>query len=277
MDIELSGTPSGPAAGTERAERSTPPPSGLARLHPLRLPLLLREVRRPGRISQPLRLVPRRQIQQRLQRVRYRVDPRPHVTQLGEPRRNRGDGEVRRIHRLQLVPGDRAAHPALGIGPHRVDRGDGPIAGVLVVVDEHPGPPLLLPPLAGRVLGQPALHLPRQGQRRTPDLEEVPRWLDADVDVDPARAGGLRPALEAEPLEDILHLRSHPPHRGELHARLRIEVDPQLVGVIDVRAPDRPGVQVETAEVGRVDEVRHVHRAELAGAPPARKRDGDGL
>src|SRR5215468_3140540 len=39
----------------------------LARLDPLRLALLLGEVRWPGGIAQPLRLVPRREVEQRLE------------------------------------------------------------------------------------------------------------------------------------------------------------------------------------------------------------------
>ncbi len=38
---------------------------------------------------------------------------------------------------------------------------------------------------------------------------------------------------------------------GEVGAGLRVEVDAQLVRGVDVRAPDRPGVEVEGAEVRR--------------------------
>ena len=60
-------------------------------------------------------------------------------------------------------------------------------------------------------------------------------------------------------------------HRGEGHARLRVEVDPQLVGVVDVGAADRPRVQVEAAEVDGPDDVGDVDRAQLVGGTPARE------
>jgi hypothetical protein len=41
---------------------------------------------------------------------------------------------------------------------------------------------------------------------------------------------------------------------------LRIEVHPELVGMVHVAAPDRPGIQVEAAEIHRPDQMRDVHR-----------------
>ena len=58
---------------------------------------------------------------------------------------------------------------------------------------------------------------------------------------------------------------------------LRIEVDAQLVGVVDVVAADRPRVQVEAPEVHRPHEVGDVDRAQLVGGAAARERDPHGL
>ena len=74
--------------------------------------------------------------------------------------------------------------------------GHGAVAGVLVVVDEHPLAALLLPPLRRGERRHLALDGPGQRQRGAPHLGEVPPRLDADVHVDPARARGLREADE---------------------------------------------------------------------------------
>ena len=66
---------------------------------------------------------------------------------------------------------------------------------------------------------------------------------------------------------DALHLR-------EGHAGLRIEVDAQLIGMIEVPAADRPRIEVDAAEVHRPDEMGEVGRAQLLGRPAARERDG---
>ena len=44
---------------------------------------------------------------------------------------------------------------------------------------------------------------------------------------------------------------------------LRVEVDAQLVGVVEVAAADRPRVEVDVAEVRRPDQVRGVDGDEL--------------
>ena len=58
--------------------------------------------------------------------------------------------------------------------------------------------PLFLPPLARRQIGCALLDLARERERRAPHLAEGPAPLDAHVDVDAARPGGLRPAGEPE-------------------------------------------------------------------------------
>jgi hypothetical protein len=53
--------------------------------------------------------------------------------------------------------------------------------------------------------------------------------------------------------------------------RHRVEVDAQLVGVLHVVAPRRPGVEVQAAVVGRPGDVGDVDRAHLGGAAPLGK------
>src|SRR4029453_11074458 len=104
-------------------------------------------------------------------------------------------------------------------------------------------------------------------------LQEVPPGLDAHVDVDAARAGGLGPANQPETLEHRLHLGGDATHRRELDPRLRIEVHAELVRVVHVAPSYSPRVQVEAAQIHRPDEVRHVHRAQLASAAPTGEGD----
>ena len=110
-----------------------------------------------------------------------------------------GDGVEAQVARLDvgdLAPLERRRHARVGHRAHRVLRGDGVVLGVLVVVDEH-ADALLLPPLRRRAAGHAALDLAGQGERGAADRAEVPLLLDADVDVDAARAAGLRVAAQA--------------------------------------------------------------------------------
>ncbi len=117
--------------------------------------------RRPG---PPL--VARREVEQRLERVRDVVDRGRRVTDRRVPRRYRRERQVARVRVGQLVPGERARHPTLGVAAHRVGRGDGAVTGVLVVVDEHLLAPLLLPPLRRRERRHPCARRP--GRARAP-------------------------------------------------------------------------------------------------------------
>ena len=76
---------------------------------------------------------------------------------------------------------------------------------------------LLLPPLGGGQVRHAALNVARDRQRGAANLGERPARLDADVDVDAARARGLRPA-------DQPHRRRAPrawpaPPRGSVASR----------------------------------------------------------
>ena len=78
-----------------------------------------------------------------------------------EPRRHRGQGEVRGIGRLELVPRQRRRYPRIRLRPHRVDRCDRLPARVLAMVHEDPLP-LALQPLGGDQAGVPLLEPARE-------------------------------------------------------------------------------------------------------------------
>ena len=103
---------------------------------------------------------------------------------------------------------------------------------------------------------------------------------DADVHVDAARPRRLREARQAVLVE---HLADAPSRRcangvEQSTPGLRVEVDAQLVGMVDVPRAHRPRVEVEAPEVHRPDEVRR----RRSGTARSRVRplgnvDGDGL
>ena len=67
------------------------------------------------------------------------------------------------------------------------------------------------------------------------------------VDVHAAAAGGLREAAPAQLVEHLAQPAGDPRPRREVGAGLRVEVDAQLVGVVDVGAAYRPGVEGQRA------------------------------
>src|SRR5205807_6816525 len=124
----------------------------------------LLEWRRRRRRAQPFTLVPRRQLEQALQRPGSPVYPLMAIGQLREALGHGGEREIGRVDARHLVPVERRRDPRLGRRPHRVGGGHGAVLGVLVVVHEH-AVALFLPPLARRERGGAALHVARQRQR----------------------------------------------------------------------------------------------------------------
>ena len=72
-------------------------------------------------------------------------------------------------------------------------------------------------------------------------------------------------------------LARHPDRVGEVGPRLRVEVDPQLVGLVDVRAANRPRVERQRAQVRAVRDHRELGRADLVGGAAAGEGDRRGL
>ena len=94
------------------------------------------------------------------------------------------------------------------------------------------------------------------------------RRLDPHVDVDAARAGGLRPADEPEVGEHLADDRARPPDvRPTRTPGHRVEIDPQLVGMVEVLGAHRVRVELEAAEVGHPGEAGGVARHDLVGRP----------
>ena len=253
----------GPAPGGIVPIRPTLP----RRLDPRRLPGLLRVLGRPRRVAQALGLVSGGELKQGVQGPHRAIDPGPGITPLPEQCGHRGQREVLRDHQRHLVPAEWERDPGVRRGPHGVRGGHGAVLGVLVVVDEH-AVPLLLPPLGGGEGGGAALHVAGEGQGRAADLREAPATLDAHVDVDPARAGRLRPANEAHVRKGLL---DHQRHLADLrpgHARHRVQVHAQLVRVVQVIGAHRVRVQVQAAQVRDPGETRGlVHHQLVRGAP----------
>ena len=115
--------------------------------------------------------------------------------------------------------------------------------------------------------GARPLHVAGEGEGGAADLGEGPAALDADVDVDPAAAGGLRPADEADVGEGVAHDEGDPADVVPGDARDGVEVDPQLVGMVEVVGPDGMGVEVEAAEVGHPGEAGRIVNDDLVGGP----------
>ena len=127
-------------------------------------------------------------------------------------------------------------------------------------------PPLLLPPGRGDPVGAP-LELATEGDRGVPDVDEVPARLDPHVDVHAPVAAGLREAGQPQLGEQVPGDERHPGRVAEVGARLGVEVDPQLVGVVGVVPAARPRVEGQRAHLGRPRDHGHLGRAQLVGGP----------
>ena len=89
----------------------------------------------------------------------------------------------------------------------------------------------------------------------------------------PRLPGRLRPAREPDLRERLAHERGHRLRIAEVRARLRVDVDAQLVGMLGVRPPGRPGVEVDHGQVRRPRNLGELGHAELVGMPSGRERD----
>src|SRR5205823_10281151 len=113
-------------------------------LNALRLAGHLREVGRIRRLAGSLRRIALNPLEQLAQVADLVVDALLDVAELGEARRHRRQREVLGLERVELVPAERRRDGRVGTGADGVGRGDRPVAGVLVVVDEDALAALLL-------------------------------------------------------------------------------------------------------------------------------------
>jgi hypothetical protein len=246
-----------------------------ARLHALGLATLLGEVRRPRRVAQAPGLVAVGERVQRVEPPSVLVDVGGRIAERPQPLGHGVEPQLARVDVGHLVPGDRARDARIGRRAHRVGRGDRAVARVLVVVDEH-AVALLLPPLARRERRAP-LDLAGQGQRGAAHLGERPRGLDPDVDVHALRPARLRVAAQLMLLQHVAHDHRDLAHISPTDSRRGVEVDPQLIGMVEVISARRPRVEVDDAEVVGPGEVGGVVGAQLLGGAAGWEGDRRGL
>ena len=96
-----------------------------------------------------------------------------------------------------------------------------------------------------------ALELVRDGHGGRAHGVGVPARREADVDVQSAVARRLRVRGDAELVEQRPEMVRRAPRLVEAGARLRVEVQAQLVAVLGVGGPVGPHVEAEAAEVDR--------------------------
>ena len=189
------------------------------------------------------------------------------------------DGEVVGHAVVDLVPPDRRGHPRLGHAAHRVGRGDGVVAGVLVVVDEQlRGVAVLAPPRRGDLSPGPPLDLACEGERGTAYVLEPVVGRDPYVDVQARAAAGLREPDRAELVEHLVGDVGDPLDGRPVALRTGVEVDAPLVGLLGVGAPAVPRVELHRRHLHRPDDAAQLGDAQLVGgALPPREEQLHGL
>ena len=96
-------------------------------------------------------------------------------------------------------------------------------------------------------------------------------------DMDAAVAGRLRPAGVADLRQRLAHDSGDPLAVVEIGSRLRVDVDAELVRMLGIGPPRRPGVEVDHGEVRRPDDLRELRHAELVGVSAGGKGDARSL
>ena len=174
-------------------------------------------------------------------------------------------------HVGDLVPGERRRDARIGPRPDRVRGGDRAVFGVLVVVQEH-ALTFLFPPLARRATRACAARL----RAPAPARLDAPGRRSIVARCAHRRASRASPRSLAIPTSprsssvartdagDLADLRP-------LHARHRIEIDAQLVGMVEVVGANRMRVQLETRQVGHPHEGGRLPGHDLFGRPAGRE------
>lgn len=210
--------------------------------------------------------------------MRCLVDTGPWVITLGNQRGDRHDRVVVGVRAGKLGPGERHRHGRDGCLAGRVRRGEGAIPRVLVVVDEQPLAALFLPPGRGDRIGRAAFDLAGQRDPGPAHLDEIPVRLDPDEHVHAPPTRCLRIPHVAEFVEDrFQHLHRNPAGVGEVRTRLRVQIDPQFIGMVGVRAAHRPRVQCHRAHLGRPRNSRRMGDLQRVGGAAGWERDRTGL
>ena len=225
--------------------------------HPRSLSFPFAEVGRPRSVRQARRLVPCGEFEQPFERTGDVIHPGVGIADLMEASRHRRHRKIGRVAVGDLFPSERRRHARIGKRSHRIGRAGRSVLGILVVIEKD-SPTLLLPPPGGGEPRHPPLDLPRQGQRRPPDLRERPSWQDPNVHVDAPRTTRLRPPLKPDLLQERLHLHCNAANVGPGDPRCRVEINPQFVRMIEIAGADRMRVEFDAAEVHDPGETRPI-------------------
>src|SRR4030095_4819036 len=94
--------------------------------------------------------------------------------------------------------------------------------------------------------------------------------------VRPARAARLRPAHQAQLVEQRLHFECHAAYVRPRHARPWIEIHAQLVRVLERTRAHRMRMELEAAGLHAPGDPRRVVDDDLFGGAPRWKRERDG-
>lgn len=184
---------------------------------------------------------------------------REQVTAFGEPRPDRLDRELARVDAgLDLVPGDGRRHRRTRFRADRVDRRDVRALAVHVVVDEDLPGAFLDPPAHRHAVGVDAADHPPDGADEGPDRAVRPAGFERHEDLEAGRPARLRVRPQPERLErrvDVARDREDVVERDRFEG---VEVEEQVVGSREARAPGVERVHLDAAEVRGEQEGREV-------------------
>src|SRR5271168_2812184 len=108
---------------------------------------------------------------------------------------------------------------------------------------------LFFPPLRCGQCGRAPFDRPRQSERRATHLAEGPSWVYPHVDVHSARPAGFGPAAKAHLVQQGLHLERDRAHVRPTDAGTWIEVNPQLIGMIEICGAHRMRMQLDATKI----------------------------
>ena len=131
----------------------------------------------------------------------------------------------------------------MGTARGTVRSGNGAVPVGLVEVHEDSGSAFFLPPGGGDLLRHAALQLASGSDHRVPDVKELVLGVDRRVHMESAVAGGFDERGEAGFCQHGTEFLCRRDGVVEVRTRLRIQVDPELVRIIGIVGPRRPGVE----------------------------------
>src|SRR5512147_2613179 len=109
----------------------------------------------------------------------------------------------------------------------------------------------------------PPLQLPPERDRRVARLDELPLRFDPDIQVYAPAAGSLRVRRESGFFEQLSCVPGRLDGLLERRTGLGIEIDPQLVRLVGVRAANRPRVKHDRTHLRGPCDVFRAGRAQL--------------